>query len=245
MDRRATDVPKPDADDHETMAVVRQHYPEFFNLFPDARYELNGDVIRFKENTATRFLYNASYQSGGPAMNEVLIGYQTTQTMSIEDVMRFYMDLGYSLDGFWTIFANEMEDMQKSGRQLYRGRRPVPTETACKSVNHGVYMKEERDVSTEQVEVLPLSHHKEHMKKFAVEEQEKVQRLANAGIKKINGMLKYSKEVQLVVSGAAVSHFIAEAFAKEGYKVTIIPTIEGDTVVVASPFSLKELRDEE
>lgn len=106
-----------------TKKALKEHYPEIVELIKVIPHEIVvvGDVWRFKENSIVRYLCDeapfytpsskkAGYgshsleQVGSVSLNGLWIDFHDKK-FEIEDFMKFYMGLGYSLCGFLECFG--------------------------------------------------------------------------------------------------------------------------------------------
>lgn len=144
MERRKTDkIIQPELLSHDDPILVN-NYAEIVSCFPQAQIIRNDDgIVRFRENKLMRFFCDAGkgemvsfdpYKeapaefSGAPTLNDIVKKYYNG-SFSMEELMLFYQDIGYSLSGYLDIFGEEIDLMFKEGRQLLPGCRVVYSNT--------------------------------------------------------------------------------------------------------------------
>ena len=88
-----------------------EHYGNLVNYFPNATFiEDESGVYRFKSNKLIRWLIDNAHECGRKCpvnLNSMAIAYDHG-VFTLEEYMKFYQDLGYSLSGFMEIFGDEI-----------------------------------------------------------------------------------------------------------------------------------------
>lgn len=80
--------------------IMKKNYGDLFDKFPNHPVVLERGVLRWKSNSLMCWLGDTY-----TPYNAMAIAYQRKQ-FSIEDYMKFYRDIGYSLCGFAEIFGD-------------------------------------------------------------------------------------------------------------------------------------------
>ncbi len=128
MDRNTRDTPThsvvlPKDDPH-----LVEHYSDYLALFPDACFvQDKHGTYRFKENKVVSWLL------ANTSLNNIVIAYQGGAhhegSVSMDELMMLYQDIGYSLSGYGDVFGEEMADMQRRGDVLRAGANRQPAAT--------------------------------------------------------------------------------------------------------------------
>lgn len=105
--------------------ILTKHYADVLAVFPDAQFVMDGKVLRFRTNSLMRFFCDAheTYR-GAPSMNDI-VGEYFRGSFTINEMMQFAQDIGYSVGGFLELHSDEVTRMYKKGIKQYAGCRVV------------------------------------------------------------------------------------------------------------------------
>lgn len=99
--------------------VLREHYADILVAFPNAVICLDGGgVLRFRQSALARWIGNHI------SLNEMVIDCQRGE-FPIEELIQFYMDMGYSLSGFVDVFGDEITALVANREKSHADRHHV------------------------------------------------------------------------------------------------------------------------
>lgn len=76
--------------------------------------EYVGEVIRFRENKAVRWMYDRLSQCG-ISMNEIVLAYHKEKAFTVDDMEQLYQLIGYSVSGFGDLNIPRPETVVAAG----------------------------------------------------------------------------------------------------------------------------------